>query len=300
MNQTQLDSVQGYLEKHALALDLALFNFYFKGGSAQDVVGELAAYQNDDGGFRGSLEHDARLPQSTAVAAWTGFRIMREVGADKHNPVLQRGLEYLVNSYDAERKGWPIVPPEVNDYPHAPWWEYKTAMANFGWGNPSAELLGFFIKYGGPEHESLVQTLTDKALARIHELDDSADFHEVLTFKGLYELAGDTLRAQLREPLERLIKASASLDPEQWRTYSAPPLAFVTAPDDPFGRLFDAALIKQNVEFLVQSLAGDHWEPNWNWDGAYPEAWQEAKREWSGQLTVKNLAILKKFGLIES
>jgi len=171
-------------------------------------------------------------------------------------------------------------------------------MAGSGWGNPSAELLGYLIQYGGPEATNLLKPLRQRALARINELDESADFHEVLTFKGLYHLADSDLQQQLKTPLERLITATATLDPQQWPIYSAPPLKFINAPDDPFARLFDASLITQNLAFLVESLQGDHWQPNWDWDGAYPQAWPGAKQEWSGQLTVKNLVTLKSFNVI--
>lgn len=300
MDHSRLNAIQSYLERHALALDVALYAFYFLDGSAQNVLKKLAAYQNKDGGFCGSLEHDARLPQSTAIATWTGLRILHEIGADKHNPLMRRALTYLVNSYDPQRKGWPIVCRQVDDYPHAPWWTYKTAMASFGWGNPSAELLGFLIKYGDAKNAGLVKTLQDTALTRLKELDESADFHEVLTFKGLYALAGNNLQKQLYTPIERLIKVSATLDTERWKTYSAPPLLFVNSPNDPFIKLFHKDILKSNLNFLVQSLAGDHWEPNWDWQGAYPKAWQEAKREWAGQMTVKNLVLLKNFGMIKN
>jgi hypothetical protein len=220
---------------------------------------------------------------------------MDEVSVGIDNEVLQRGLRYLINSYDQARMGWAIVRPEVNDYPHAPWWEYKAAMTGFGWGNPSAELLGFFVKYGNAETTGMVQTLAQKALSRINEVD-SSDFHEVFNFKALYELAGDELRGQLKRPLERLILQAVSTNPDEWKTYSAPPLRFISSPTDPFAHLFDQDILRKNLDFLIAStVSGDHWEPNWDWSGTYPRDWELAKKEWSGQLTVRNALILKAF-----
>jgi len=256
---------------------------------------QLAMYQNVDGGFGNALEPELRLPQSTALATWMAFRIMDEVNVGANNEVLQDGLNYLIDSYDQVRTGWAIIRPEADDYPHAPWWEYKTAMAEFGWGNPSAELLGFLVKYGTAEMADMVQALTQKALLRINEVDPS-DFHEIFNFKALYELAGVELRQQLKEPLERLIQRAVNTNPAEWKTYTAPPLRFISSPNDPFAHLFSQDILRKNLDFLVGSIIdGDHWEPNWDWSGTYPSDWGLAKKEWSGQLTVRNALILRAF-----
>jgi len=291
------DKISTYLATSARPLDLTLYDFHFNGGDAGSVMKQLAVYQNVDGGFGNALEPDLRLPQSTALATWMAFRIMDEVGVASENEVLQCGLGYLIDSYDKSRIGWVIIRPEANDYPHAPWWEYKTAMAAFGWGNPSAELLGFLIKYGKTEMTDIVQALTQKALARIHEIDP-ADFHEILNFKALYELAGAELREQLKKPLERLIQRAVSTNPDEWEAYTAPPLRFISSPNDPFAHLFNQDLLRKNLDFLVGSIVnGDHWEPNWDWSGTYPSDWELARKEWSGQLTVRNMTILRAFGV---
>lgn len=291
-----LPKISTYLTHNARPLDLALYDFHFNGGDTRAVLKRLATYLNPDGGFGNALEPDLRLPQSTALATWMAFRVMDEVGIAADNELLRRGLRYLIDSYDPSRPGWAIVRPEVDGYPHAPWWEYKAAMAGFGWGNPSAELLGFLIKYGNTNTADMVQALSQRAVARIQEVDPS-DFHEVFNFKSLYELAGDDLRQQLQKPLERLILRAVSTNPDEWKAYSAPPLRFITSPSDPFARLFGKEIIHENLDFLNNSMVnGDHWELNWDWSGAYPTDWVIAKKEWSGQLTVRNLVTLHAFG----
>jgi hypothetical protein len=290
-------SIHDYLSHNARPLDLALFNFHFYNGPPQAVLDELQNYQNTDGGFGHALEMDCRLPDSTAIATSQAFRIMHELGTTGENDLVQRGVKYLMSSYDESRLGWAIVRPEVDDYPHAPWWGYKAAMTGFGWGNPSADLLGFLIKYGDSEVAGLVTTLKAKALVRIHEVELS-DFHEVFNFKALYELADESLGERLKDPLERLIVGAANTNPDEWGSYTATPIKFVSSPNDPFAHLFSKEILQKNVEFVTESLInGDHWEPNWDWDGAYPDDWTVAKREWSGDMTVKNALILKNFGI---
>ncbi len=36
--------------------------------------------------------------------------------------IVVRGCGYLVDTYDPERLGWPIIPRDIDKAPHAPWW----------------------------------------------------------------------------------------------------------------------------------------------------------------------------------
>jgi hypothetical protein len=38
--------------------------------------------------------------------------------------------------------------------------------------------------------------------------------------------------------------------------------------------------------------------PNWSWGGLWPDAWEQAKRDWTGVMTLDNLLKLRAFGRI--
>ena len=298
MKKINLEKTSLYLKNNARPVDYALFEYHFQSGSPEKVLDEIAAFQNEDGGFGKALEPDLRLPKSTPLATCMAFQIIKEIDANETNEVVKRALEYLVNTCDPDRKGWPIVAPEVDKHPHAPWWTYRAAMGHFGWGNPSAEILGFLILYNVEGVEEMVTSLKEMALKRLGEMDPES-FHEVFNFKALYEMADSDLQEELRKPLADLIKGAASTNPDEWAGYVATPLKFVHSPEDPFVDLFEAKLLEKNLDFLAgQIVEGDHWEPNWDWSGNYPEVWEQAKVEWSGRLTVQNLQLLKNFGRI--
>ena len=299
MRTEETQRIEEYLERKARRIDYELYRFRFRGGDKRSVLNRLKEYQNGDGGFGNAIEPDLRLPQSTAVATWMAFKFIEEVDPAEMDPILQGGLRYLITTYDRERNGWAIVRPEVDEYPHAPWWDYKVAMNHFGWGNPSAEILAFLIRYHHlVDAEEIIDALTTTALERIREVDPTS-FHEVFNFKALYDRANSELKMPLRNPLTRLIRKSVSTSPDQWKSYVATPLKFVTSPDDPLIDLFEDGLIRKNLEFLVDEIIdGDHWEPDWHWSGNYVEAWETAKREWSGHLTVTNMTILRNFGVV--
>lgn len=286
-------STLNYLKEHARPVDLALFHFLFEGEGAETVVQELKEFQNEDGGFGRAIEPDMRLPESSVLGTWMAFQTLKQLNLSAEHPMIQSALAYFVKTYEPEKLGWSIVPPEVDEHPHAPWWNYKEAMAHFGWGNPGAEILGLFLHYDfAPE---LHEPLKAKALERLAQVKPE-DFHEVLCFKALYELADEGFRLHLEKPLMDLVKRAGSTHPEDWLNYAATPLHFVDSPESPFAPLFEADLFQENLAFLRhQMLDGNHWEPNWSWMGAYDEVWPEAKHEWSSHLTVKNLRLLLAF-----
>ncbi len=53
------------------------------------------------------------------------------------------------------------------------------------------------------------------------------------------------------------------------------------------------------IERVTQTPEGT-WEPTWTWGGFYPEAWEQAKTEWRGHLTLETLASLEAFGRLET
>jgi len=294
LQKEQIKKIEIYIENYARPLDRALYNFHTHAGSVDSVFAALAKFQNEDGGFGNAIEPDMRQPQSTSIATWFAFQYIKQITDQPYNAIIKHALNYLVLTLDDNKVGWLVVAPEVDDHPHAPWWNYDSAINNFGWGNPAAEVLGLFIHYGDKSHHDLIVRLTDKALERIGHVPPS-DFHEIFCFKALYELADAELQNQLKEPLEKLIKQAVSTNPDEWAGYVATPLKFMNGPDDPFISLFEPSLIKQNIDFVISNLQDDHWEPNWTWQEQYPEQWEIAKQEWSGELTVKNLLLLKSF-----
>lgn len=294
-----VERISQYIFKLGRPVDQAILRYHFENGSAEDVMVELEKFQNDDGGFGNAIEPDLRLPQSTALATWMAFQTIKELDIKPGHKVIQKALAFLSETFERERVGWSIIIPEVDEYPHAPWWDYKSAMEHFSWANPSAEILGLFMKYArAGEHAEIVDLMKPRALEHIKSVDPS-DFHDAFNYKALYELSDPEFQSVLKEPVEQLIKSAVTMDPEKWGGYVATPLKFIESTSDVFVHLFDGDVIAKNLDVIENQLVdGTHWEPNWNWSGTYPEVWEQAKIEWSGHLTVKHLRILRNFGRI--
>jgi hypothetical protein len=55
--------------------------------------------------------------------------------------------------------------------------------------------------------------------------------------------------------------------------------------------------IPKNLDFIIEAQAEDGtWRPNWSWGEQWPDAWEEAKRDWTGVITLDNLRKLHVFG----
>ena len=66
------------------------FAFHFAHGSREAVIGELAKFQNNDGGFASCLESDTRWCGSSPLGAMKALRILTEVGAPTNDPQINR------------------------------------------------------------------------------------------------------------------------------------------------------------------------------------------------------------------
>jgi hypothetical protein len=62
-----LGRAKEFIYKNARLLDRKRYEFHFEGGTKEEVISVLRAYQNQDGGFGNALEPDIRCPQSQPV-----------------------------------------------------------------------------------------------------------------------------------------------------------------------------------------------------------------------------------------
>jgi hypothetical protein len=129
-------------------LEQALYNYHFEEGPATAVLDALAHFQNDDGGFGNALEPDIRMAQSSVLATTVALQILHQIGSDSQNSLVQGAMRYLMDSYEADNKVWPLIPRHNNDFPHAPWWhDDGNLRRNFGQflANPRAEIVGYLF-----------------------------------------------------------------------------------------------------------------------------------------------------------
>jgi hypothetical protein len=287
------------LQATARPLERARYARHFSGGSAADVVTALQAFQNPDGGFGHGLEPDIRLPASSVIATTVAFQHFRELRLAADHPLVASGCRYLLQTYDAAQINWSNIPASIDDAPHAPWWAAPDDPFT-NRSNPRAEIAGYLNDY--PEHfpAAMQQAVTASVIDHLVQQPDTLEMHDLLCYIRLWEtesLPPDT-RAALFVKLKRVVDVTVERNPAGWRAYGLPPLSIIRTPDSPFAEGCRAE-IEQNLDFVIDAQGEDGlWSPNWSWGDQWPDAWEQAQREWSGRMTVDNLVLLAAFGRI--
>jgi hypothetical protein len=296
---------RAFIFEHGRPLERAKFRYHFEGGRAEGVFDALVPFQNADGGFGHGLEADLRTKSSSALATTVALQHLREYGAGADHPLVQGAIRCLLATYDAEGEVWPIIPPTANDAPHAPWWLLDEGITErFGdyLANPRAEIVGYLYDYAGLVPVTLRERLTDAVVEHLRARGDALNGEEIPCTLRL--IRTETLPAGLRSELVSLLAPVVNRvvvrDPAQWGSYGLTPLEIVEGPDSPFAALL-GDVVPAYLDYEIAQHAEDGvWQPKWTWYGLYPEAWPQAKQDWSGYITVRMLTILKRFGRLEA
>lgn len=297
LSKNDFVAAAGYLRSKARPLEAALFEYEFGEGSAEAAVQALAAFQNPDGGFGNGLEPDIRLGSSSVIATAIAFSHFRALGLPPDHQLVKTACAYLKAQYLADEKRWRIMPANIDDAAHAPWWTVGGDL----WHsrvNPTAEILGLLYEY--PDHfdAALREELASELTAFLDAHDNVMEMHDLLCYVALVEnpAVPEQLKAKLMGKLRQVADKTVERSPEQWPNYTIPPLAIINTPGSPFIDLFSAEL-PQNFAFMLSWRGTDGaWHPNWQWGDS--KTWNVVEREWSGILTLNNLRKLRSFGMI--
>jgi hypothetical protein len=306
LSQESFAAARAYIMTHGRPLDQARFAYHFEDGDPASILRELAAYQNEDGGFGKALEPDLRTPASSAIATATGLTLLREAGAKGDDPLAIAAVRYLLNSYDARNKVWPIVPPAVEDAPHAPWWSYAESATTFAGFriNPRAALVGHLYHFASGQGAAadLLSDVSQSLLAHIESIaDEEMGMHDLLATLELAET--DDVPAEVRSPivdkLRRVVPSAIVTDPEQWTDYVLRPLQVAPAPDSLMAPFIDRQAIDVNLDYEIEQQSADgSWALAWSWDFIDAAAWAQAEKEWKGFHAVNHLRVLAAYDRI--
>jgi hypothetical protein len=296
----RLAHARGYLFAHGRPLDQQLYAFHFEEGSSEHVIQALAAFQNEDGGFGHALEPDLRTAASSVIATTHGLAILREVGQSSNSDMGQRAIHYLLGAVDRERHVWPIVPPAVEDAPHAPWWTYADTPATFkGFGvNPSAAVVAYLYEYGEMAPAAMVEAtaaqVVDFAQQRLADLDAN----DLLT---LLLLAGSNrtppaVRQPMLDVLAKRLPEVVQMSEPAWESYGLQPLEAAPTPDSLGANWIPREVIERNLAYWRDTQLPDgSWPLTWQWAFVDTAAWAQAEKEWKGEQIVRRLRTLQAY-----
>ncbi len=305
LSRAAFERAADFMRERARPLERALFAYHFNGGSRTNVLAALVPYQNHDGGFGHGLEPDVRTPASSVIATITALDILRRVRADEDTPGLPAALAYLVEQYDVERDRWPIAPPEVDDAPHAPWWNYADLEENCRgfWANPRASVVAYLQQFSRLTPSPFIEGARRAAVDDLMRYSQHMEMHDLLCFVELLETEGlpQEDHENISDKLRRALPHSVELDPQKWAEYGLRPIQVVYYPDSPLAGVIDPAIIAADLDYEIGRQQPDgSWAPNWSWEFVDADAWATAEQEWRGVLTLRTLKTLRAYGRIEA
>jgi|SRR5579872_4055956 len=292
------DAARRFLEAEGRALDQALLAHALGEAGAEPALVALGAFQNADGGFGHGLEPDTTSPASTAIATSIGLRFLARLGASGRHPIVRAAIEWLDGAIDRERGVWPIIGPEVEQGPHAPWWSWSDDLAQTWNGfrfNPSAEILGWLYAYRDAAPLDLVAAAEAGMRRSLAETDVIEGAYDLKCAIRLAE--NEAAPADLRAPLPALIRKSAAAhDPADEH---ASVFDYAATPSSPFADVVADRLDSAIADLIAAQQADGGWTCFWDWSYVDAKAWANAKRAWRGWLTREALETLAAHRRIE-
>ena len=298
------EHAQAYIHRHARPLDLARFRFHFEGGSREDVLRELAYYQNADGGFGHALEADSWNPASTPIQTWTATEILHEIGCtDASHPIIAGILRYLASGADFNGHFWSMVTLANNDHPHAPWWTVDEAGLFGDDYNPTACLAGFIVRFAekGSALHRLGLRIAGEACDQLMAHKRQNDMHTLLCYLRMCEylreageglLLVDAMLDMLRDDIGRSIDENTELWTE---SYACRPSQFFQSGKEPLLADFRALAACECAVIESSQLPDGSWNIPWDW-GAYPKEWALSECWWKADGIIRYLRFLRNVG----
>ncbi len=294
-------------------LERARYQYHMISPDPATVLSVLDSYQNPDGGFGNGIEPDFWLPQSSPMATSVGLQYLSELmPTDEVMHRIDKALDYLSKAYDARLKGWHAVPASVNRYPHAPWWHHTSQKVTEvkQWGNPTVELLGYFLKWHPDQGETTFKDQLDYSEKHLLSMDpEHYESHEIFCYLRTYPYLSAHRQARLGPVLNQAVQKLVHIQPEDWDKYVARPLDFVAHPrDERFG--IKPEHLTAQLNYLALTLVNQRTiSPTWSWEPwpglsetqTWPDwkkDWPLAKAQWEGVLTLKALIQLNEYSWI--
>ena len=298
LTQSQIKSIEKYIMINGREIEKSKWNNLFNNGNKEAIVFDLLKYQNSDGGFGKGLEADILMPHSSSIASTEAILIAYEYGLNCEEKWFRNLLNYLENTIGDESEissFWEKVPIEVDDYPHAPWWNYSKEERFTP--NPCAVVASAFLKYGSNAQKVLGYKIAERCIEFLKS-DDPCYQHDYyclrVLIEVLQELKSELIDYATIQHMERRILGCLCTDSKKWMEYVAQPLDLVISPHSQWFMLLEP-YIEENIDYWLASLKEEgYWQPNFSW-GVESETSRQVTVYWQCYMAVKRARILRGF-----
>ncbi|MGB4658664.1 MAG: hypothetical protein WBI07_05770 [Mobilitalea sp.] len=301
--------IKTWIYRNGRDVELSLWKYHFEKGTKEDVISALSYYQNEDGGFGNALEPDNWNPNSTPYTTLNAISILKEIEfVDIKHPIYKGILSYLYSEKDLMEYGWSFCVPANDNYPHAPWWNFKEEMNYIESIGVTSGLSVFTLKYA--DKSSL---LYQKAAALVKNLIDNlltgssfgdmgiggyVDLIEAMKELNFSEYNYNSLQLKVKE----LVKHSIESDIVKWKDYGVRPSNYIKSPQSIYYE-DNKEIAKSELNYLMDTLPQNKvWGITWTWfdnNEKYSKEFAISENWWKVIKAIEKLCFLKNFGCIE-
>lgn len=295
----QIEKTNEWMVKNARSIDLAKWNYLFYGGEKEVILDELLKYQNEDGGFGNGLEADILLPLSAAIPSAEAIFTVYDFSLDCSGKWFEKLLKYFENTIQDTPSFWQKVPKDIEEYPRAPWWNYKPDI-KFS-PNPCGIIASALILYGNEEQKEIGYTVATKCFEFLLSEEPCSD-HDSYNIMKLIEILrsinSPLVSEDVLSKMKIRIKENVCYDESKWTEYYPQPLDFANEPNS-LWYLYVNDGIDKNFEYWLSKINSEGvWMPNFSWGIASDDS-RQTTENWKGYIAVKRAKIFKQYGLVQ-
>ncbi|MDT8717675.1 hypothetical protein IAI10_13470 [Clostridium sp. 19966] len=307
LNSKSYEEVRVWMHRNARPLELAIWKYTFEKGSKEEVLSELAFYQNSDGGFGNALEADNWNSESSPYTTLFAINILKLINfMDIKHPIIQGIFKFLESGKYFGECGWFFSIPSNNEYPHAPWRTYDGKANETESIGVTAELASFIMKFFDKNTE-----LYKRALAvsqRIIENLKTSTNHGDMGIEGYCVLLDTIKQINLENKLDyefllefvkNLVFTSIERDTSKWSFYGVRPSNYITSPDNIFYK-DNKDIVQKELDYLIETRAkNDVWGITWSWfenNEKYAKEFAISENWWKGFKAIEKMTFLRNFG----
>jgi hypothetical protein len=270
------------IEEKGRMIDVLLIQNLFE-NKEQEIIDELRKYQNEDLGFGNALEPDLRMPNSSVVATNIAVSILDEIkDVSLKEPILKDIVTYYESIYNEELGRFLMTTKEVDNYPHAVWWNYADLEKNFPFGNPDPEVIGFLYQNRKYVQKLSLNHLINKVITYIRSDEFiQGGMHSLMSVISFNNRVDKDVQNLIHERIHDVVDFEITNGLGKWDEYGLEPYKIYLM-DRHFTENHQKEL-EENLSFNKKKVESLTVQPNWKWY-QYEEEFDKIKSDWTGYL----------------
>jgi hypothetical protein len=280
LNQNKINMLLAEIKENGRLIDYYSLANLFENKQIE-LMEELKKYQNPDGGFGHGLEPDTMLPSSSVVCTDEAIHFLNELEDSKaKDRIIRDVVNYFESKYIIDKEVWEMVPPDVDNYPHAIWWDYS-GVDESTYGNPNPQIIGFLYNNSHFLKSINIEYQIEKVVNYIlNDFKKEANQHSILSCLIFYTYMPQDIQEKIYDILQQEI--DRELASANWDEYCLEPYEILLI--NPLFLEKHQDLLEENIKHCFDKISKGLIQPSWHW-GQYEEDFNSIKSHWAGRIT---------------